>query len=85
MPNTLAPWVLNGAVPINGSADAVLGFTYMLKGRPQVDAAHAWLQGYTLTASDSGVTQTAAYNVTLAFPPGHELDPVRSHAPTLCL
>ena len=44
---------------------------------PLVDAGHAYLQGYTLTATDKGVAQTEAYNVSLAFPLGHEVDPYK--------
>jgi hypothetical protein len=77
VPNSLAPWILNGVVPLGNSTGtaSALGFTYMLKGKPLVDAGRAYLQGYTLTATADGVSQTKAYNISLAFPPGHGVDP----------
>jgi hypothetical protein len=78
VPNSLAPWILNGVVPLSGKS--ALGFTYMLKGQPLVDAGSAYLQGYTLTATASGIAQTESYNVSLTFPKGHQLDPYGTSA-----
>ena len=75
VPNAVAPWILNGLVHSSASSSRALGFTYMLKGKPQVDAGSAYLQAFTLDASAAGVTQTSATNVTLTFPAGHQLDP----------
>lgn len=73
--NTLGPWIVNGIVPPADPTEPSLGFSYMLKGEPDSDASHAYLQGYELAATASGVAQQAALNVSFAFPEGHQLDP----------
>eukprot|EP01052_Picozoa_sp_SAG31_P039032 SAG31_NODE_5327_length_2608_cov_3.352730_1_plen_434_part_00 len=73
--NTMGPWIVNGIVSPADPTEPSVAFTYMLKGQPDADASRAYLQGYTLKATASGVVQQSALNVSLEFPTGHQPAP----------